>query len=699
MGIRRRDFIKFGLAGVGGLALQPLTAKEVSAPRYDSLSSPVVTPSYIIEKNGTTIVAKNCTTGRIEFSGTDASKVIQSVINALDATGGMIFIKKGSYSITTGISRTPVSSITIAGEGKKTILRNETASSNLFLFTFNSHDHKIILKDIHFVQLNGNSLVQVQSADAEEKIDVFEMYGCYFSGATTPLSNHFVSHHIWRMIIKNCAFYYRATNLIDSESSFSVIDSCYFNNTIIRNTSMHVTITNCMFHNDASLEIFESGNYTVVKGCVFDGAWISAQSGAKGCIVENNIFSNYRYPRNVGMRLGNFTATPGIDALREFQVKNNVFENYSIQVWSYTEIGGNILPEVVIEGNQFIRSVGGYNDYWILVYLTENKTYGRIIIRNNSLMYGTKDAPIQIYNSVLGQGAIQELYIERNMIINPNERDNANDNPNSAGIAVYNWNIIKKAIIKDNIIIDNRDTPLMKWGVWFKPATSGKLLYENNKVENATSGPYTLANTTQGLTLRLHDLLDNQFQRSCFFDDFYGSALLPVWTVSAGTATMLNEISGAVRLTPLIGNWNSCRINWNDIPSLSVNKELMIEVRVRAALDPIFSKVDIKLVDNDDNYILFVYDLPTPQLVCVTRSGGVSTTTNYPLASRDTNYHTIRIETSPAEVRFSYDGLLIATHTTNIPTTNLEPAIYAINANTDTQEYDDLDYVYISQDR
>jgi hypothetical protein len=62
------------------------------------------------------IKAKNGKTGRIEFSSTDASTVIQSAINALP-NGGKILLKKGNYIINNTL--TIASPITLMGEGHR----------------------------------------------------------------------------------------------------------------------------------------------------------------------------------------------------------------------------------------------------------------------------------------------------------------------------------------------------------------------------------------------------------------------------------------------------------------------------------------------------------------------------------------------------------------------------------------------------
>ena len=61
---------------------------------------PVTEASYIVYEEGGTYYAKNGRTGQIEFSGTDASEVIQRAIDALGDRGGRVFLKSGGYVLT-----------------------------------------------------------------------------------------------------------------------------------------------------------------------------------------------------------------------------------------------------------------------------------------------------------------------------------------------------------------------------------------------------------------------------------------------------------------------------------------------------------------------------------------------------------------------------------------------------------------------
>ncbi|MDI9644996.1 MAG: hypothetical protein QFX35_07245 [Candidatus Verstraetearchaeota archaeon] len=72
--------------------------------------------SFVIFKEGGTYCAQNGKTGKIN-SGTDASTVIQSAINALSPSGGRIHIKSGKYVLTSPLT-IESNSIHITGESK-----------------------------------------------------------------------------------------------------------------------------------------------------------------------------------------------------------------------------------------------------------------------------------------------------------------------------------------------------------------------------------------------------------------------------------------------------------------------------------------------------------------------------------------------------------------------------------------------------
>lgn len=87
-------------------------------------------PSYIIRKNGTTIEAVNGSTGKIDYSGTDASAVIQAAIDAL-TSGGKIFIRDGTFELTNYLSLRH--GVVVEGMGESTVIKQANGANLNYL--------------------------------------------------------------------------------------------------------------------------------------------------------------------------------------------------------------------------------------------------------------------------------------------------------------------------------------------------------------------------------------------------------------------------------------------------------------------------------------------------------------------------------------------------------------------------------------
>ena len=116
--VSRKKFLKTvvaaGAVGAAGLAFSGSVISPVQAALAD-----VDVASYIIDNESGTINAYSGNTGRVAYSGTDAATVIQNAINALSSNGGLIFLRAGTYPITTS-ALSPIavpSGVTLQGEG------------------------------------------------------------------------------------------------------------------------------------------------------------------------------------------------------------------------------------------------------------------------------------------------------------------------------------------------------------------------------------------------------------------------------------------------------------------------------------------------------------------------------------------------------------------------------------------------------
>ncbi len=106
--VSRRDFLKKAVPVIAGVGLVGALGID---PGFASQSSPSAAPptpgiqlstaSYVIYYQNI-FYAQNGTTGKIDYSGTDASTVIQAAIEALK-DGGLLVLRRGIYNLANGL--------------------------------------------------------------------------------------------------------------------------------------------------------------------------------------------------------------------------------------------------------------------------------------------------------------------------------------------------------------------------------------------------------------------------------------------------------------------------------------------------------------------------------------------------------------------------------------------------------------------
>jgi hypothetical protein len=138
-------------------------------PAIIEAGSNVEEASYVVfgvDNNGDgvadEIYAKNGRTGEIEFSGTDASTVIQQAINA----GNSIFIKAGNYTITQTI-KLP-SSVTLIGEAIDDLSYNGLGSRLIASSELNGP----VLTNNNYTHGNGGITIKMLVIDGNKSDDV-----------------------------------------------------------------------------------------------------------------------------------------------------------------------------------------------------------------------------------------------------------------------------------------------------------------------------------------------------------------------------------------------------------------------------------------------------------------------------------------------------------------------------------------------
>jgi len=113
-------------AFVGSGALTYAATASLSFTTTIEGGSLVESASYVVFRDGSTYFAKNGTTGAIDYSGTNATQVIQNAIGTGDKK---IFVRAGLYSL---ISITPKDDLTIEGEGSETTVFLATTTTPVF---------------------------------------------------------------------------------------------------------------------------------------------------------------------------------------------------------------------------------------------------------------------------------------------------------------------------------------------------------------------------------------------------------------------------------------------------------------------------------------------------------------------------------------------------------------------------------------
>jgi len=121
--------------------------------------------SFIIWRDGSIYYARNGTTGEIQYSGTDATDVINSAIASIP-TGGLVFLCDATYNIDGTINVTEKLNINIVGESWETKLNlTENSDADMMIITNSNYT---AVKSLYFqgnrdAQSRGKGIVIVNS--------------------------------------------------------------------------------------------------------------------------------------------------------------------------------------------------------------------------------------------------------------------------------------------------------------------------------------------------------------------------------------------------------------------------------------------------------------------------------------------------------------------------------------------------------
>lgn len=147
--------------------------------------------SYIISTDGVNNYATNGETGTIEYSGTDASSVIQAAIDSLGPSGGIIWIKEGTYVISSTV-KVP-GNVTLSGVGFATkLVLADFADQEVIA---NKHAGDYVDSDIVItnLQIDGNGAKQTLEAKVSaiflSKVSRSRVEGCWIHNVAPKTTN------------------------------------------------------------------------------------------------------------------------------------------------------------------------------------------------------------------------------------------------------------------------------------------------------------------------------------------------------------------------------------------------------------------------------------------------------------------------------------------------------------------------------
>jgi hypothetical protein len=328
--------------------------------------------SYIIWTDGTNYYAKNGSTGEIDFSGTDATKVMQGAIDALRDTGGVIYVRKGTYNASISL----YSNITIKGEGASTTIIGIISATG----TSDSKLQKISIEDLHITG-NSNGIVAhhvtqlriknvildgaLVDAISMKYVDQFEIDGCIIHG------------------VKGNGIYLGGSNISDAANGV-------INNTWIYDAGANgihiqygdsIKVTNVVANNNTQNGIYVADSMNIfINKSVFDG------NGDRG-IYLNNVFSSYISDSYAGINHGPAGIT--LENCRTCAVSAIAVCNDKAGIYIYG--GRNIILDKCMVLN---NNVSNSSNSWEYAGIVIDNHASNIMI-NNTISINSTDYPYQ----------------------------------------------------------------------------------------------------------------------------------------------------------------------------------------------------------------------------------------------------------------------------------------------------------------
>jgi hypothetical protein len=453
--------------------------------------------SYLIETDGTYVWAKSGKTGEVVYggqwnaggvSGTDASTVIQSAINAL-TNGGKIFIKAGIYRLKSKLSLNSNNELFGEGINKTVLLKDDTSIDAVYA----EGKQKITITNLTVdgavtsptrtsgagIYLNGCSdvfLFNVESKNNDKEGFLLD-YNC-----TNVIISHVKSFNNWTgIVIRGSSFVKVVDSVIDTtqgtgiyvnnRSSTPSTDIQIISNTILNTTDSAIDITTTDPNPTQS-------NMSIIGNLIKDyingagdktGRGITLGSSSANIVVEGNIILNRK---------------SGILAYGSYHtVRGNLILNY---------VGGgsdnpsratglSIGDKVIAEGNVIMTATS------LLASVTRvdgiDIGQGDNHIVSGNIVINQAPSNLEGYGIAFATGA-SRIRVVNNVLLNWN----------TAGIDDFAY-WVGKGLFAGNQIEDNRATKVMAYGIRQRNTGGVAWTIVNNQVTGAQTAAISLAGT------------------------------------------------------------------------------------------------------------------------------------------------------------------------------------------------------------
>jgi polygalacturonase len=345
--------------------------------------------SYTIWKDGSTYRAECNIAGGTDYSGTDASTVIQAAIDALSA-GGKILIRKATYYATAlilhkanievemedGAIIRDTSALGLDGlyviRGSNTILRGGTLDGNaksnsLFVIDRSPGDpaySNILVENVHVKNVkNGHLgwLMALWDVDAAYELTDVTIRNCRFTDDPETTMDNIAVSFCQGVVFENCLFDLSKAVCVFFSKDVQFINCVFQNFSSIASlalTGRNFKVIGCTFKGDTAIPVLitagTDAHFTdfygnaLFDGCSFEDGGLTIKSGdathplvdvtVKGCTFYND-----------GITLGSGAAQ---EQTKHIVITDNIFHDLQGSA-IYTD---NYVEELIVTGNQVINA-------------------------------------------------------------------------------------------------------------------------------------------------------------------------------------------------------------------------------------------------------------------------------------------------------------------------------------------------------